>query len=186
MKIFFGDERTVGPDHPDSNYGMTRNAWLGLGLIPAGQIHRMEGEAEDLEAAASQYEEILRRELPPATSSPVGFPSFDLILLGIGEDGHIASLFPGTRALYETTQAVAVNDVPQHATRRLTLTYPTLNAAREVWFLATGTHKAQCVAQAIGQAQGGWALPASCIRPAGGKICWWLDKGAAAGLTPAR
>src|SRR5690606_37380083 len=110
VKVFFGDERTVAPDHPDSNYGMARNAWLGHGAVPEANIHRMEGEADPAAAAAS-YAATLRRELP---EDAAGLPRLDLVLLGMGDDGHVASLFPDTDALSEIDALAVANRVPQH------------------------------------------------------------------------
>lgn len=181
VHVFFGDERAVGPDHPDSNYRMASEAWLADSPIPAAQIHRMAGEAPDLDGAARDYEAAIRRDVPAGED---GWPRFDLILLGMGGDGHTASLFPGTRALEETARAVVANDVPQLETRRLTLTLPALAAAREIWFLVTGTSKAGRVAQALGYGAADPPIPASRVRPARGELHWWLDRAAAAKLPP--
>jgi 6-phosphogluconolactonase len=115
-------------------------------------------------------------------SGPDGFPSLDLVLLGLGEDGHTASLFPRTAALSETLRVVAANYVPQKDSWRLTLTYPTLDAAREVWFLVSGHAKAHRVAQCLGFATGGEDLPSTMVHPLGGQLHWWLDREAAAEL----
>jgi 6-phosphogluconolactonase len=179
VRIFFGDERAVPPDHADSNYRMASQAWLASSTLAPEAIFRMEGEAEDLEEAARRYEAVVRREVP---ADDDGWPRFDLILLGMGEDGHTASLFPGTRALDETRRAVVANDVPQLATRRLTLTLPALNAAREIWLLATGSAKARRVAETLGGREGGESLPIARVRPAHGELHWWLDRAAAAAL----
>jgi 6-phosphogluconolactonase len=183
VKVFFGDERTVGPDHPDSNYGMAWRSWLERGPVPQGQVFRMEGEAAgpagDWAEAAARYEAALRREVE---AGPAGMPALDLVLLGMGDDGHIASLFPGTRALEETRALAVANVVPQQKTTRLTLTFPILNAAREIWMLVTGEAKAGRVAQALGGRVGGDALPVGRVRPAAGRVVWWLDEGAARGL----
>ena len=176
VKIFFGDERAVGPDHPDSNFGMTWKLWLENGPIPHKSIFRLEGEAADLDDAAICYAQILEREVP---TNPSGVPILDLILLGLGADGHTASLFPGTAALAERERTVVANAVPQLDAMRLTLTYPTLNAAREVWFLAPGAAKAEPVAQILGYPgyrSGGEDLPAAGVRPDSGPALWWLDR----------
>lgn len=178
--IFFGDERTVPPEHPDSNYRMAREAWLGRGPIPVESIFRMEGEAgpdvKALNAAANRYTNRMHRHLPPGVN---GFPTLDLLLLGMGGDGHTASLFPGTGALEEWLRPVVANHVPQLDTWRLTMTLPVLNAARHVWFLVTGQGKAERVAQALGYQDGGSDLPAARIQPAQAPH-WWLDRTAAA------
>jgi 6-phosphogluconolactonase len=177
--IVFGDERTVAPDHADSNYGMAARAWLDGGPVPAANILRMEGEAPDPAAAASRYAEALSRVLPAAAN---GMPRIDLVLLGMGDDGHVASLFPGTAALECADRAVAANAVPQHKTTRLTLTYPALDAADEVWMLVTGVGKAGRVAEGLGYRAGGGALPVGRLRTQGRRVVWWLDRAAAGGI----
>jgi 6-phosphogluconolactonase len=179
VSVFFVDERAVPPDHPDSNYRLAWQAWLKDSPIPLERIFRMEGEAADLHAAAERYGMLLTHQVP---SGPTGFPSLDLALLGMGDDGHTASLFPKTAALNETLRVVAANEVPQHETWRLTLTYPTLDASREVWFLVAGAGKAHRVAQALGYAPGGEDLPCTLVRPLGGNLHWWLDRPAASEL----
>lgn len=180
VKVFFADERCVPPGDPDSNYGMVRREWLQESPIPSGQVFRMEGEDPDPHAAAERYSRTLTREVP---GGPTGFPALDLALLGMGPDGHTASLFPKTAALDETLRVVAANAVPQLGAMRLTLTYPTLDAAREVWFLVTGADKAHLVAACLGYAPGGEDYPAALVRPLGGNLHWWLDSAAASVLT---
>lgn len=179
VKVFFADERAVPPTHPDSNWLMAWEAWLRDGPIPSRQIFRMEGEAGDLHEAAQRYSETLTHEV---YSGPTGFPALDLVLLGLGQDGHTASLFPQTAALDETLRVVAANDVPQLGAKRLTLTYPAIDAAREVWFMVSGAAKARRVAQCLGFIAGGDNLPATLVRPLGGNLHWWLDAAAAAQL----
>jgi 6-phosphogluconolactonase len=129
-EVFFGDERCVGPDHPESNYGAARASLLArVPLLPAN-VHRLRGE-DDPAAAAVAYESELRRSVP----SERGVPRFDLVLLGLGRDGHTASLFPGTAALEEEHRLVVANEVPQLGGFRLTFTFPLLCAARAVAFL---------------------------------------------------
>jgi 6-phosphogluconolactonase len=181
LKIFFGDDRTVGPTHPDSNFGMAWELWLKNGPIPHRSIFRMEGEKDDLSAAAHEYAAILERELPQDAR---GCPSLDLILLGLGADGHTASLFPGTAGLKENDLTVIANKIPQLKTSRLTMTYPILNAAQEVWFIAPGESKAERVAQILGYRAGGDAFPAAAVNPASVPLLWWLDRASAA-LIPA-
>jgi 6-phosphogluconolactonase len=188
VKVFFGDERTVGPDRPDSNFGMAWGAWLKAGPVPHGQVFRMEGEAAgeagdwsaadfgELSRVAARYAETLRREVETGEN---GVPALDVVLLGMGEDGHVASLFPGTRALEETEALAVANVVPQQKTTRLTLTFPVLNAAREVWMLVTGEAKAERAAQVLGWLPGGEACPASRAKPAGGRVRWWMDRASA-------
>lgn len=178
VEVFFTDERPVGPEHPDSNYGMARRAWLSGGAVPEGQIHRMRGEARPLSAEARRYEELITATIP---EGPTSFPAFDLIVLGLGEDGHVASLFPGTAALDETMRVVAANHVPKLGLDRLTLTFPALNAAREIWMIACGANKSGAIAQALGgKAQSlTEPLPVMFLHPASGKMRWWLDREAA-------
>lgn len=180
VHVFFGDERSVGPDDADSNYHMAREAWLGTGPIPEANIHRMQGEADNLDTAARQYEALLRRETSGAEEAQ---PVLDLVLLGLGADGHVASLFPGTCALSENERSVVANEVPQLGTFRITLTFPAINAAREVWMLVAGESKAARVAQALGHASGGDLLPVSGVRPVAGVMRWWLDEAAAGQLS---
>lgn len=143
VEFYFGDERAVPATHPDSNYNTARMAMLDyLPRVRPGQVHRMLGEAADLDAACHAYEALLRRVLP---SSQDGLPMFDLVWLGIGTDGHMASLFPDTAALHERDRLAVPNWVPKMNTWRLTLTFPIINAAREVNFVATGADKAAAV-----------------------------------------
>jgi 6-phosphogluconolactonase len=140
VEFFFGDERAVPPDHPDSNYASERAALLDhLPGVGAHQVHRMLGEATDLDAAARAYEMELRATFGVTGPHP---PSFDLIWLGMGRDGHTASLFPGSQALEEKDRWVVANWAPGPRAWRLTLTFPVLNAAREALFVVTGADKA--------------------------------------------
>jgi len=170
--ILFGDERCVGPDDPDSNYRMARETLLDHVPVPGDQVHRMVGE-DDPERAARSYEAILR-ELYPGESAP----RFDLVLLGMGGDGHTASLFPGTTALDETSRWVVANRVQALDTTRLTLTYPALNAARRVLFTVTGGDKADVFAKVFVRRDPRY--PASRIAPPDG-ICVVLADTEAAG-----
>lgn len=179
VKIFFGDERSVGPESPRSNFKLAWETWLEYSPIPRESIFRLRGEAASLAEAAEEYSQILEREVP---GRALGFPSLDLILLGLGPDGHIASLFPDTAALNETLRTVVANEVPQQDTWRLTFTFPLINAAREVWFLVTESRKADVVARALGYHPEGAVLPAALVHPVGGNVHWWLDRGAASAL----
>ncbi len=174
VQLFFGDERAVPPDHADSNYAMASRALLSK--VDA-QTHRMEAE----HGHAREYEELLRRHVTARTGS---MPALDLVLLGIGEDGHTASLFPNTTALLERTHAVVMNDVPQLATQRMTLTYPALNAARRVWLLVTGERKRDLVAELLSHTPGTPTAdyPVQGVAPTRGELVWWLDRAAAARL----
>ncbi|HTU16933.1 MAG TPA: 6-phosphogluconolactonase, partial [Gemmataceae bacterium] len=147
VEIFWGDERCVPPDHADSNYRMAREAMLAQLPIPAEHVHRIEAERADRDAAARDYEAVLARVFGIAAGGEP--PAFDLILLGMGPDGHTASLFPHTQALDETKRWVVANHVPQLNTDRLTLTRPILSRAREVLFLVAGADKAERLVEVL-------------------------------------
>ena len=172
VHVFFGDERTVPPDSGDSNYGMAREALLDH--VPIGGVHRMRGELAP-EEAAERYEEELRNFF-----GPDGVPSLDLIMLGIGGDGHTASLFPNTPALGVTDRLTFANPVEKLDTVRLTLTVPVINAARAVNFLVAGEDKAEALREALEGDADPREYPAKLIRPAGGPT--WMVDGAAAKL----
>jgi 6-phosphogluconolactonase len=170
---FWGDERFVPHDHPDSNYRMTREALLSRVSIPEANIHAVPTEGLSPEEAAIAYEATLKRFYGADSLAP-GRPLFDVTLLGIGDDGHTASLFPSQPALQETRRwAVAV--IGAKAEARITLTYPVLDSSREVAFLVTGKEKRGVVARA--QA-GDKALPAAMVRPLG-RLHWFTDRAAA-------
>ncbi len=175
VEVFQTDERAVPPSDADSNWGMLEDVLLGQVEVAAAGRHRMEGEAADLTGAAARYEAILHERIGGGA-----IPAFDLILLGLGEDGHTASLFPGTPAIDEAKRLVVANPVRQLDSTRLTLTFPVINAAREVWFLVTGSGKADAVRRVAGERD--MSLPASRVRPGEGRYCWLLDRQAAAGL----
>jgi 6-phosphogluconolactonase len=177
VHVFWGDERCVPPDHEDSCYRMARETLLDHVAIPAENIYRIQGEIRPDEAA-SQYENLLKRFFGEGSS----FPRFDLILLGMGDDGHTASLFPGTNALLEENRWVIENYVPAKQMWRITLTRPVINAAANVSFLVTGGSKAGRLKQVI---QGNYsqdALPAQLIQPKHGTLNWFADQAAATGL----
>ncbi|NQT36899.1 MAG: 6-phosphogluconolactonase [Planctomycetes bacterium] len=180
VEVFWGDERTVPPDHPDSNFRMARRALLSQVPVLSSNVHRMKAEADDLEQAADAYQ----REIAQAFHvSPEGEPPvFDLLLLGMGADGHTASLFPHTAALRETSRWVAVNHVPGLGASRLTLTSPILNRAAHVLFLVTGAEKAPILADVLEGPADPHRLPAQTVRPTSGTILWLVDAPAAARL----
>jgi 6-phosphogluconolactonase len=171
VHVFFGDERTVPPDHEDSNYRMAHEALLSR--VRVGSVHRMRGELPPAEAAAA-FEEELREFF-----GPDGPPSFDLILLGLGEDGHTASLFPETSALDVTDRWVVANPVPKLGTTRLTLTVPVMNAAKAVAFLVAGEGKAETLAEILECGADPREYPAKFIRPEDGHLTWMVDRAAA-------
>jgi 6-phosphogluconolactonase len=177
--IYFGDERAVPPDHADSNFRMASEAWLARGGVPAAQVHRIRGEL-DAPAAAASYEEELAQSFGTRE-----VPRFDLVLLGMGADGHTASLFPGTTALSEARRTVAATWVEKLAANRITLTLRTLNAARHVLFLVAGADKAPALREVLFAREGAPQLPAARVRPWDGEVTWMVDRAAAAGLRDA-
>ena len=177
-RIFFGDERCVSPDDPHSNYRLAREALLDHVPIPAADIFRMRGELPGPEAAA-EYTETLHRVF---ALSPGDLPRFDLILLGIGTDGHTASLFPAMPALEAAETLVAYSAVPSYVNpnvARITLTFPALNAAAHVLFQATGAGKAPAVRDALANPAAADPSPAGRVRPTNGVLTWLLDADAA-------
>jgi 6-phosphogluconolactonase len=178
VHLFWGDERCVPPDHGDSNYRTVRELLLENVPIPPANVHRMPGEMVPEEAAA-RYEEELREFFAPHGG---GFPVFDLILLGIGEDGHTASLFPGTRALRESARWVLGHYVDPRKGWRITLTPPVINAARKVVFIVAGAGKASVLRDILEGPFRPDTLPAQMVRPSGGDMMWMLDREAAAQL----
>jgi len=178
LELYWVDERAVPPDHPDSNYRMTRETLLDqVGLAPE-QIHRIHGELEP-EAAAAEYEYDLRSSFRLEGAE---MPSFDVLALGMGNDGHTASLFPHTDAINETGRLVIANHVPQKDTWRITLTWPVINHAREVFFLIAGADKAPVIHEVFMGPIDVESLPSQLIWPASGILTLILDKAAAAQL----
>jgi len=169
--VFFGDERTVDPEHEDSNYRMVRESLLSR--ITVGSVHRMRCELPPEEAAAD-YERQLGEFFGPDET-----PSFDLILLGLGGDGHTASLFPETSALDVTGRRVVVNPVLKLGTSRLTLTLPVINAARAVTFLVAGEDKAGALHEVLEGEADPRAYPAKLVSPESGDLTWMADQAAA-------
>ncbi len=170
VHVFFGDERTVPPDHEDSNYRMAHEALLSH--VPVGGVHRMRGELPPTQAAAAYEGEL--REFFGASDEP---PSLDLILLGIGEDGHTASLFPETSALEVHDRWVVANPVLKLETTRLTLTVPVINSARAVNFLVAGEGKAEALKQILEGDADPRQYPARLVQPADGPV-WMVDRAA--------
>ncbi len=179
-EIYFGDERYVPRDHPDSNYRMAKETLLDLVPIPPDQVHPMPTFFEDPQAAADAYTQTLRHNLEPAAND---FPALDLILLGMGGDGHTASLFPGTAAVHEDLRWVVAHFVPKLSAERITLTPPVLCAAHHVAFLVSGSDKAEVLPKVL---QGPYLpdeYPSQVIEPHHGTLTWFLDRAAAADLT---
>ncbi len=174
VHVFFGDERTVPSDHGDSNYLMARESLLDH--VPTGGVHRMRGELPPEEAAAS-YEDDLREFF-----GHDGLPRFDLILCGIGGDGHTLSLFPETQALGVADRLVVANPVSKLETTRLTLTVPVANASRAVTFLVSGEDKAGALREILEGDADPRSYPAKLVRPEDGDLTWMVDQAAASAL----
>jgi len=176
IEFFWGDERHVPPEHPDSNYRAVMEAMLSKVPVTAAQIHRMRGEMPDVERSALEYEDAIS-----AVVSGVPVPRFDLILLGLGTDGHTASLFPGTSALAERHRWCTANWVSALNAHRITLTLPVFNAAREIMFIVSGAEKAPIVRDVLRDLPTTEAqlLPAHLIQPDNGDVWWMLDRAAA-------
>jgi 6-phosphogluconolactonase len=173
--FFWGDERHVPPDHPDSNYRMAREAMLSQVPVPPQNVHRIPAENPDASQAAQDYDHELREffRLPSGQ-----FPRFDLILLGMGPDGHTASLFPGTTAVREQKALVAALWVETLRSHRITLTPPVLNNAACVIFLVSGEQKAETLREVIEGDYQPDRLPAQVVRPASGRVLWLVDRAA--------
>ncbi len=197
VQIFWGDERCVPPDHPDSNYRMARRALLDHVQVPAAQVHRVKGELPPQEAAAAYRAELgdaashrgwgtSREQVVPGERAR----TFDLILLGLGSDGHTASLFPGTAAVAERRRDVIAVYAERLDSWRVTLTLPIINDARHVIFLVSGRRKADALARVHAGGSTGEGdkaseqLPAKLVRPTEGTLTWLVDRDAAAALSP--
>ncbi len=184
MKVhfLFGDERAVPPTHSDSNFALANTMLFTPLRIPSIQIHRMRGE-DPPEIAAIQYEETLRKL---TGSAPGPWPALDLVLLGMGDDGHTASLFPGTPSVAEQTRWVVPGLSPQGTRLRITLTLGVINHASVVLFVVTGPNKAKIVQRVIeGSSSDPTPSPAALVRPETGRLLWYLDRAAASELTVA-
>ena len=180
MSVFFGDERHVGPDHPDSNYKMAWDSMLSKAPLKPEQISRIKGEYADTEKAALEYEQEIRRRFRLNAGE---FPRFDLILVGMGNDGHALSLFPGTRALHETERIVTRNWVGKFYTERITLTAPAANHAANVIFMVAGTDKAAALKGVLEGPYEPEQLPSQMLQPVNGKLLWLVDTAAGAMLS---
>ena len=177
VHLFWGDERCVSPDDPQSNYRMTREALLDKVAIPPGNVHRILGE-QDPAAAADAYEATLRTFFGGS-----GVPVFDLILLGMGDNGHTASLFPGTWSVRERQRWVAAEYVEVVGMWRITFTPVLLNAAAQVTFLVAGAGKAAMLKRVLEGPYQPDLLPAQVVRPTSGELLWLVDAAAAVQLT---
>lgn len=174
LHVYWGDERPVPPSDPESNYGMAHRTLLQHVAIPLEQTHRMKGENPPAEAMY-EYDALLRHDLGAV-------PRFDLILLGMGDDGHVASLFPNTEALQEQYRWAVPNPVPKLNQTRLTLTYPVLNAASCVLFLVSGEKKAEILKTVLEGPYDPSLWPAQGVLAEDGRLLWWADAAAAAHL----
>lgn len=173
VQVYWGDERYVSSDHPDSNYLMARTTLLDLVDIPERNIHGIPTSLGPVEAAA-EYERAIRELGAP--------PSFDLILLGLGEDGHTASLFPNSASLKETERLVSAEYISSMSGWRITMTLPLINAAQTVMFLVSGEGKAERIRQVLHGDQDPQGVPAQAIQPHQGELIWLLDEAAASQL----
>lgn len=173
VHVFFGDERCVGPEDPESNYRMADQAMLSQLPIPAQNVHRLIGEGEP-GSSARLYIDELRSFFEGAS-----WPRFDLVFLGLGDDGHTLSLFPGTTGLKDERAWVVANWVEKFKTFRLTLTAPAINRAVQIVFLVTGEGKARRLLEVIRGPRDPERLPSQLIQPADGSLAWFVDKAAA-------
>ncbi|THJ21157.1 MAG: 6-phosphogluconolactonase [Nitrospira sp. CG24E] len=178
--FFFSDERAVPPDDPRSNYALANKTLFTPLKIAPSQVYRMAGESRDPQAAAHDYEQQLRHA---TNTSPSNSPILDLVLLGLGEDGHTASLFPGSPALRDNKRLIAVTQSPKDPPTRLTMTFGAINRATVILFLVMGVGKAEIVRAILDpKTDAERQLPASLVAPEKGRLIWLLDRAAAAGL----
>jgi 6-phosphogluconolactonase len=180
MRVFFGDERHVPPDHSESNFGMASEALFSKGLLKPEQIVRIKGEYPDTEKAALEYEQVLRAYFRLKDGE---YPRLDLVLLGMGEEGHTLSLFPGTKALHPGARIVVHNWVGKFYTERITITAETANHANRVMFLITRADKAPALKAVLEGPYEPEQLPAQLIQPKSGNALWLIDRDAAKMLT---
>ena len=174
IHFFWSDERHVPPDHAESNYRMAHEALLSRVPVSTNNVHRIRGENPNAADAASEYEQTLIQ----VTNQPL--PSLDLILLGLGTDGHTASIFPGSEVLHETKRLVAAPWVEKFKTHRITMTLPLINNAAAILFVVSGAEKAEIVKEIL---EGEEKYPAQAVKPTQGELIWMLDKDAARLLT---
>jgi 6-phosphogluconolactonase len=180
LRIFFGDERHVPPDHKDSNYNMAREAMFSKVPLKADQINRIKGEQADTGKAALEYEQALRAYFQLKEGQ---LPRFDLVLLGMGDEGHTLSLFPGTKALHPGNRLVVRNWVGKLYTERITLTAPVANQARQVIFAVTKADKALALKAVLEGPYEPEQLPSQLIQPESGKVLWLVDPDAGSKLS---
>ena len=176
MRVFFGDERHVPPDSPESNFRMASEALFSKGLLKPEQIARIKGEYPDTEKAALEYQLVLRAYFKLKDGE---YPRFDLVLLGMGDEGHTLSLFPGTKALHPAGRIVVRNWVGKFYTERITLTAEAVNHANRVMFLITRADKAPALKAVLEGPYEPEQLPAQLIQPKSGNTLWLIDRDAA-------
>jgi 6-phosphogluconolactonase len=182
LHFFQVDERCVPPDHAMSNFRMIRESLLTSASVPAENVHRVRGETAP-EDAAGQYARDLEKFL---SARPPDFPRFDLVFLGMGADGHVASIFPGSTTLAEASRWVAVSEPGPEGQKRVTLTLPVLNAAAHIIFLVSGAEKSETLARALEAEKLTGSLPVQRVRPASGSASWYVDRAAASRLRISR
>lgn len=184
VDFFWGDERALPPEHPDSNYHMARESLLDPLAIEACRVHRMPADADDTDAAARTYQREIAAAFAVDPDGPP--PRFELLLQGMGSDGHTASLFPFTPALAETRRWVVANEVSSPdavgSARRMTFTFPLINSAARVVFLVTGAQKASALAEVLEGPDDPRRLPAQGVSPSAGCLLWLVEEAAAAEL----
>ena len=180
MRVFFGDERHVPPDSPDSNFHMATESLFSKGVLKPEQIFRIKGELPNTEKAALEYQLVIRSYFQLQEGQ---FPRLDLVLLGMGEEGHTLSLFPGTKALHENNRIVTRNWVGKLFTERITMTAAAVNQASQVMFLITRADKAPALKAVLEGPYEPEQLPAQLIQPASGNALWLIDRDAAKMLT---
>ena len=180
MHVFFGDERHVGPDHPDSNFRMASEAMLSTAPLGSDKVTRIKGEYPDAEQAAGEYERALMAHFRLKVGE---FPRFDLLLVGMGNEGHTLSLFPGTKALHADGRIAVRNWVGKLYTDRITLTAPAACNAAEILFMVTGVDKAPALKAVLEGPYEPEQLPAQLLQPRNGKLLWLVDTAAATMLS---
>jgi 6-phosphogluconolactonase len=184
VEVFWGDERAVPPEHPDSNYGTAAAVLVGKLGVPSDRVHRIQGELPNPEEAAARYQDELARVFAtPHDGLP---PIFDLIFLGMGPDGHTASLFPYSQALTERRRWVVGHQITRLGKPRITMTPPILNRAAEVRLLVTGADKAGALREALTGPSEPERLPVQLVAPEAGRLVWLIDRAAASELPPDR
>ena len=175
MHLFFGDERHVGPEHPDSNFRMASDSMISRAPLKPEQVTRIKGEYPDAEQAALEYEKALRETFKLRDGE---YPRFDLLLAGMGNEGHTLSLFPGTKALHANGRVVMRNWVGKLYTERITLTAPVASNAARIMFMVTGADKALALKAVLEGPYEPEQLPAQFLQPKNGRLLWLVDTGA--------